>query len=511
MNPRINKYTSIISALILLSTSALAQTASDALRYSQTFNGGTARFVSMGGAFGALGADFTSLSINPAGLGVYKSSEFTITPSFKRRSIGSTFNGTESTDSKNRFYLDNMGVVLSFTPLQSEEKGILNVNIGFGYTRTNDFHSNAFAKGNNNTTSIMRDYAIRANKYYCDNLTDADDYNPYSESGAPWDVIMAWNTFQIDTIANTNGEEYHAALNPGEGVTQKNITNTKGGSGEYDFSFAMNISNKLYIGATMGITDFSYTFNATYMEDAFESNTILNNGNRFYYSDYCQFYEVTGTGYNFKIGGIYTPTPSVRIGLGIHTPTFYSFDEKYSYIMKSNFDINGIETNFTSKSPLGQYEYHLETPFKFIGSFAYVFKNAGLISLDVEHIDYSTMKFRDGGDGYNFTKENVDIEDAYKSVINLRIGGEFKINDFAVRAGYAFYPSPYRKEFPNKDAHTSQISVGGGYRSGNFSLDMAYLHTMRTEKYKFYDMDNLSPVETKLNDGKFLVTLGFRF
>ena len=103
-------YTLFLSTLIL---SANAQVSYDALNYSQTFNGGTARFASMGGAFGALGGDFSSLSVNPAGLGVYRSSEFTLTPSFKKRSVASTYNGTNNEDSRSRLGFDNIGFVFS--------------------------------------------------------------------------------------------------------------------------------------------------------------------------------------------------------------------------------------------------------------------------------------------------------------------------------------------------------------------------------------------------------------
>lgn len=500
----------IAGLFISLGSNLFSQSLADGLRYSQTLNGGTARFVSMGGAFGALGADFTSTSINPAGLGVYKSSEFTITPSFKHNSVQSSYNGLSSSDSKNRLSIDNVGIILSFSPYKTEENGIINYNIGFGYSRTNDFHTNSYSKGDNSTNSIMDNFAERASGYYYEDLFDDDNKTPFKNGVAPWEVIMAWNTYLLfDTIAGSNGTEYMPALLNGDGVTQQNIANSKGGSGTYDISFAMNISNKLFIGASLGISDFSYTYNATYKEDAFETNPEISIGNRFYYMDYNQYYEARGAGYNFKIGGIYTPIPSIRIGLGIHTPTFFSFDEKYSYSITSNFDINGVEKNSTSKSPLGNYEYDFETPFKFIGSFAYIFQGKGLISIDVERVNYASMKFSNGGDGDNLNDLNIEAENTFRNVFNFRFGGEYRIGDFALRGGYAFYPSPYKSGFINDKASISQYSGGVGYRSGNFSIDMAYLHTVKKESYVFYSGAN--PVDTKIKDGRFLVTLGFRF
>lgn len=498
-------------ALIIANGSLYSQTATDGLRFSQTINGGTARFVSMGGAFGALGADFSSLSVNPAGLGVYKSSELTITPSFKSRKIESTYDATSASDSKNRLGFDNFGFVMSFKPYKSEEKGIVNFNIGFGYTRTNDFYSNSYSTGGFNQTSIMDFFTSKANSLGLSpsSLEFTDDYDPFYSNGSnAWDIIMGWNTYLLFDYDNGS---YFSALLTDDLVSHKNSISTQGGSGEYDFSFAMNISNKLFLGATLGITNYSYTYNATYSEDASSSNLHDSNGDRFYFMDYYQFYETTGSGYNLKIGALYTPIQSVRIGASIHTPTFYSFDDSYSSRMETNFDRNFAEISYSSKTPLGRYDYSFESPFKAVGSFAYIIQNIGLISLDVEHIDYSSMKFRDGGDGESYNDLNVELQNTFKSVTNLKIGGEYRIADFALRAGYAYYPSPYKKGFLNEAAKTTQVSGGFGYRSGNFSIDMAYLRTLKTEKYKFYDHSGLNPVNAEITDGRFLVTLGFRF
>ena len=55
-----------------------AQNELDALRYSNTGTGGTARSYAMANAFGALGADLSAFHINPAGLGLYRKSEVSI-------------------------------------------------------------------------------------------------------------------------------------------------------------------------------------------------------------------------------------------------------------------------------------------------------------------------------------------------------------------------------------------------------------------------------------------------
>lgn len=509
--------TKLISSILfsLISLISFAQSSSDALNFSQTFNGGTARFVSMGGAFGSLGGDFGALSYNPAGLGIYRSSEFTFTPSFKNRTVSSDYNGLSNEDSRSRFYFDNVGFVFSFKPNKTEETGLVNFNIGFGFNRTNDFFSNAIAKGDNNKNSIMDYFAgLAAGNKYSD-LTDPgnDSYNPYLDSNAPWKAIMAWNTYLIDTIPGSAGKDYWAALNGGDGVAQQNVISTSGLTGEYAMSVGTNFSNKLYFGATFGIAEINFKSSITYSEDAFNSNGLLPNGDRFNYSDYKQTYETNGSGYNLKLGVIYKPIDGLRLGFAVHTPTYYKLQDTYSYSMSTNFDYG----TSNSSTPNSRYDYNLETPFKSISSIAYVFKDKGLISFDVEKVNYSKMRFREGGDGYNYTSENQDISDIYRNVYNFKVGGELRFDNMFLRAGYASYGSPYKSGYFNENSKRNIISAGIGYRSGNFFVDAAYLYSLQNEKYVLYNLSNadgtlaVNPVSTKMTEGKFLLTIGFKF
>ncbi len=506
----------ILSAILTTCiVNVYAQGSADALRFSQVFNGGTARFTSMGGAFGALGGDFGSLTYNPAGLGVYRTSEFTFTPSFKSRSINSTYNGNSLDDSRTRFYFDNVGFVMSFKPNKSNETGLVNLNLGVGYNRTNDFFSSSLAKGNNENNSIMDYFAGIASNggYYYDDLSQATNYNPFTQTSAAWEAIMAWNTYLIDTAVNGGGIEYTPALLQGDKVIQQNSVSTTGSAGEYVISLATNFSNKFYLGATLGVQNVVYSNSTVYSEFAYQSNGTLPNGDRFYSMDYKQTFETSGTGYNFKIGGIYKPVDGLRLGLAFHSPTYFNLTDRYSYDMFSDFLLGTSD----SKTPNSRYDYNLETPMKFIGSIAYVYKDLGLLSLDYERVDYSSMRFREGGDGYNYTNENQNINNSFTGSNNIRVGGEIKAGDIFLRAGYALYGNPYKSGSLNDKSTYSTISGGIGYRSGNFFIDAAYLRTMSKEKYIYYDLRDLSgnlvvnPVSTKLSEGKMLVTLGFKF
>ena len=98
------KFCKLLSSAILIPCLAMAQNEVDVLRYSQLTFGGTSRSVAMGGAFGALGADFSSLSINPAGIGLYRKSEVSLTPGFFTQKTISIYNGETNYDSKPNFY-----------------------------------------------------------------------------------------------------------------------------------------------------------------------------------------------------------------------------------------------------------------------------------------------------------------------------------------------------------------------------------------------------------------------
>ena len=71
----------LIALVTSFTLGAWAQNEQDALRFSQTFYGGSSRTMSKGGAFGALGGDFGALSTNPAGVAKYRQGEFSFTPS----------------------------------------------------------------------------------------------------------------------------------------------------------------------------------------------------------------------------------------------------------------------------------------------------------------------------------------------------------------------------------------------------------------------------------------------
>lgn len=525
-----------ILALALIASISMhhltAQSIDDGLRMSQIIPSGTARFTAMGGAFGAVGSDFSSIDVNPAGLGVYRSSEFTFTPSFSSTKSRSTYLGSREIETARGFALDNMGFVLSTSPSGNPEQGVSQLNFSFGYNRSNTFKTNTLVKGRSESSSILDYFAAQAMNYniHPDDLafwydsTGAIDWDPTVKTNAPWSTILAWNTYLLDY-----GSDYFAPLDETLGtVEQKQRSTTSGNNGTYNISMGMSIANKLYLGLSMGILTHKHEELIKYQEDADPTNaasTFI----RFNYMDYIRDFSSSGSGINAKLGAIFTPIPMLRFGLSVHTPTFYSITHRYSYNMTSNVDTNGVTINSKLSNDqlasfTGRYKYKFETPFRLIGSAAVVLGQLGLVSVDVEHVNYSSMKFRNGEDDDDLSDLNEMAKETYRNVFNLKLGGEMVLGNVALRAGYAFYPSPYRKikdedqQFLNQNSHSHLMSIGAGYCTNiGFFIDAAYQQALSVNKYRLYewtdDPKNYDKYNVKSNysTGKFVLTCGFRF
>ena len=104
-------------ALLFVCTffSLKAQNETQALRYSQYNPFGTARYAAQGGAIGALGGDFSSVLTNPAGLGFYRSSEISFSPSFYWVNTNSRFMNSSTDDSQMKFNVGSLGMVSAKT------------------------------------------------------------------------------------------------------------------------------------------------------------------------------------------------------------------------------------------------------------------------------------------------------------------------------------------------------------------------------------------------------------
>jgi hypothetical protein len=500
-------------SFLLFACSTFAQDLTDALRYSNYKIKGTARSAAMGNAFGALGGDFTSLSINPAGVAVYRSGEFTFTPSLGNTSVDGKYLGNTENDSKYNVSLDNLGYVTTIPTGANSESGVVSFSFGLGFNRLGNFSMRSLAGINKSNNSIL--------DYFTDNMNsnksqyignEAERLDPYYE-------LLAWDSYLVN-YDKTNDEYFNDISDYGYQQAQQKSTERKGYINEYLISFGANFNHKFYLGGTVGIHDVYYKETSTLREwypdqknPFFEELSFGSN------------FKTSGSGFNLKIGAIFKPTESLRLGLAFHSPTFYKLTDNYyntmnsynaNYVVQKDASVSRTFNSYSFDSGDGTYDYEIQTPMKTILSAAYQFGKKALVSIDYEIVDYSSAKLKNGSDGYDYYNQNQVIKDAYKTVGNLHVGAEYRISPvFSLRAGYENYPSAFKSTYinqnsMNKNASYSTVSGGFGFRQGNVFVDAAVKHVMTDEYLNLYpSAPEMAKYNTKQNSVIF--TIGYKF
>jgi len=489
-------------SILLISCSVFAQDLTDALRYSNYKISGTARSAAMGNAFGALGGDFSSLSINPAGVAVYRSGEFTFTPSVGKISVDGTFLGNTINESKYNVSIDNIGYVSTIPTGENSESGLVSLSFGLGFNRLGSFSMSMLAEGANSNHSILDYFTNNVNNP----VINSDDFDPYYER-------LAWDTYLLN-YDDQNEEYFNDITDNNFGQSQRKSTNRRGYINEYLVSVGANFNHKFYVGGTLGIHEVYFKENA----DLYEWDE-KNNIPYFNELNFNTYLKTTGNGFNLKLGFIYKPVNNLRLGFAVHSPTFYKFNDAYDSDMNSS--ITYLEDGKTEKysaqpDKQGVYDYEIETPLKLILSGAYVVGKSGLISVDYEIVDYATAKLKNGGGNYNYYSENTAIKNAYKTVGNLHIGGEYRVsNNFSLRAGYENFPSVYKSTYlaaqnPNGQAKYSTVSGGFGFKQGKFFLDAAVKRIINEEYLKLHP-GAFNMVDYNISQNNVILTLGYKF
>jgi hypothetical protein len=480
------KKLTIIIISILMVNSVFCQNAADVLRYSRVYYSGTARFVGTGGAFGALGADFSALAVNPAGIGLYQGSEFSMTMAPSVENTRADYMTLSGTTSVVNFGMGNVGFVFTFKTNPGQKTGLLNFNVGFGMNRQNDYNNSFYVEGANHSSSLLNVY------------TDKLNNNPGSKpSDYPFDIGPAADAslIYIDPLTH----KYTSDM-PHGGAFQSKQVNTDGSLNEFDIVMGANISDKLYIGMTFGIPFIRYYENSSYSEKD-RGDSI-----KYFQSMYYDYHlDTHGTGFNVKGGVIYRPVNWLRIGVAIHSPTWYAnmHDHWYS-ATTANYD--SVLTNNTQYSPAGDYYYHLMTPFRAMGSLAFLIGNYGLVSAEYEYVNYSQGRLN--APDFSFTDINNEVKSSFKSWGNVRVGTEWRIFDFRIRGGAAYYSNPYTT---GSDGSRFTVSGGFGYRMKHFFTDVTYQYAQSSEDYYLYNYQGMTPSKNTYSTHTVLTTIGFRF
>jgi len=463
----------------------------DVLRYSTLDHYGEARYNAMGGSFGALGANMSGLSINPGGLGVYKSSDFSFTPAFHYNYSESNLDGNTVTDGKLNFHFGNVGLVGSFEGSGDWEA----VNMAIGYNRTSNYNTSIAIKSITNN-SLLNTYTSELN--FNGGTFDGDIPSEF-----PFSSNLAYQTYLVNPLI-TDSLKYDHVFANSTNITQTTNYETRGGSGEMYFALGANYSEKLYVGALVGIPTVRYVYDRNYIETSDPSDT-LTEYNSFTVHDYVK---TTGTGLNLKLGMIYKMSDWFRVGAAFHTPTVYSLSDEWSTTVTSE---NKTGEVLTEESPFGNFEYFVTTPYRFVSSAAVIVGRYGVINGDYEIVDYSTARIKeDNAFGVtDFSTENQSVGENFRLTHNIRVGTEWRLDPFRLRAGYRYQGDPIKNSF-NVDNSASTYSFGVGIKQEDYYFDMAYsLKIHKAESAIIAEQNDFASVDLK--DHYISLTLGFRF
>jgi hypothetical protein len=462
----------------------IAQNETDILRFSQNFNSGTARSVGMGGAVGALGGDFTSISVNPAGLGIYRSSEFTFTPSFNWNKTSSHFLGNANEDTKRSFNLGNLGYV-SYNSL-NQESGWISTSFGFGLNTQSNYNQKSFMAGINTQNSFLDDFVGLSDD------PNSGDYLFY-KSLAFDDSLLVYDNATSKYTTDFKLDGY--------GQTQERLLTSSGFKQEYSLSFGANYNHSFYFGASLGIDRLRYDRNFIHTEED-KAGTIA-------YVDKFIFTEdqrTRGFGFGLKLGVIARPLDFLKIGAAYHLPSIYFLNDRFTTDLTAYYDDYSPKI---SRSPLGENDYRIITPGKFVGSVSATIGKVAILGLDYEYIDYSAAKIESETD--RFSDVNDAVNQLYKSASNIKAGGEIRLSSVYFRAGYSFYGSPYAIVDPKADESHNVISCGIGFRSNSTFIDLGFSKNSFDQAYYMYKSQVVNGALNSSDANTVLLTVGFKF
>lgn len=481
-------------------------TAFDIFNSSTTqFSLGTARSAAMAGAMTSLGADASSMSINPAGMGMYRSNEIVFTPmmTFSRtNSNAAAFEG----NSKNRFGIGNFSMVAK---LRESSTGVTAINMGIAYNRLADFnYKYSFATQGTAGSSSIAD--IFAGQLAAGQITSTQLKGNYDGAGyfmwdrfdpTYWGAILGYKTGLIN---DSNGGWERDMIGSAAGVDGYTTVESKGSAGEWVWSLGMNFGSKFYLGFSLGAATINRERHIYYGEGySYTADPALNY--QMEHFNYDQVAKMKGTGVNFKIGAIYRPIESLRIGVAFHTPTYYSVTYSYQGGMTSEIKANNnvddykLDSNGYIRPPFseetvvlvddGDYSWSYTSPTRLMFGVSYTIAKQLILSVDYERDWYNSMRLKDSPYGALYKGY---IKDTFKGSNTVRAGAEWRfIPQMAVRMGYGLWSGALTD---NTAIYSSPVTYRTEYMSAGFGVALSKHFTIDAT-YQFCK-NNMTPYKT---------------
>lgn len=507
----------VLPAIFSFCLSTFSQTPDDALRNAWFIPGGSARNIAIGGAMGSLGGDISANHINPAGLGFYKTKEVVISSGLLTNNNSAAYRGSNSTSAnKNTFAFGTSGYVDGGHTNDGKTFGTFAITIN----QIASFNNRIYYKGDNNATSYSEQYLEELSK-------DGANVNAASNNYI-FGSTLAFFTYLIDSVNDDNGNliGYRSLVSPATGLNQEYDAVSSGGLYELAIGYASNTQDKLYLGGSLGIPLSTYRQETNFTETDISGN----NNNDFAYSKFYQTIRSTGVGINFKLGLIYKPQEYIRLGLALHSPSFFVYDDKIRADMTTNTEGYAGTVSESSDALNGGYpgtrNYDALSPWRAIASASFVLRESndsrlqkGFITADIEYVNYQSARFNALQDENGYTDpvltQYYDLlkqstKDYLKGAFNFKVGGEVKFSPIALRAGLGYYSSPYQDNFLKS---SRLIGAGGvGYRGKGIFVDFTYSYTIYKDvnfPYRLNDAPNtFANVQNKRRN--MLITFGVK-
>ena len=515
----------MIAALAMTSIGMTAQETYENAKIAGEDLNGTARYVGMGGAMEALGADISTISTNPAGIGLFRKSNANLSFGFVSQQDAKAF----ANGHKTNMSFDQIGFVYS-NPIGEDSY----LNFAFNYHKSRNFDFILSAADNlNNASQNKLTYAKAKNEMLFEGSNGAPNFDrPYIQCNQLDDIYARGllydptnNTWFYDNALEYTMDRAHS-----------------GYIGRYDFNLSGNVHNRVYWGITVGISGVHYKHYSEYVEN------IDNN----YFIQVQDDRKITGTGADIKAGIIFRPIEEspFRVGLSISTPTWYDLTTS-NYTTLS--DLNTLNNTGGSDHNGEEYDFKLYTPWKFGLSLGHTIDNWVALGASYEYADYGHLDSRyitDSHydwwyDDYTDRSESDEVMNRHTSatlrgVHTLKLGAEFKPSpELAVRFGYNYVSPMYEKDgfkdgtldsegsyyssatdFTNWEA-TNRITCGLGYQIGKLNLSAAYQYSSQNGNFQPFMsyVDNQTAAddnianEVKVSNKRhqLLVTLNYTF
>lgn len=487
-----------LSLLCCIVLPTWAQNETDVARFSQRNLLGTPRILGMGGSGSSMGADLSSLSLNPAGLGFYRGNEYSLSLGLHNYFNSSYYIDRSTSESSANLNIPQVGVVFSQKQVKQGKEvktGLASFSIGLSVQRRVDYNQRRNYEGINSSSSILDQFALLANGLSPANLNGD---NQTLEG-------LAWNTYLInyDSAANS----YYANLPDTISLFQQSRVIESGKGNDYNLGLGLNISHEVYFGFGLTFSTIQFEHESSWREQTLSTFSSPRE------MRYNLNYSTTGNAIRFQAGLILKPNEYFRVGLSYHSKSRFGLYEQYTQTMESNNHIFG--QTITSNSPLSGYAYDVTTPSILLGGITFIIPKTALFNVDVEFQDFTTSSITSLD--YDYADVNSTIQRRFSNSTHIRTGGEYLQGPWRMRAGFSFQQSMLKPDLDNKlKSNTYSYTLGWGYRNSNgFFLDAAFMYSRGRNFSTPYDLD--SPTResyTAVNESRrsqLVLSFGSRF